>query len=57
MSTIPILVIGFELLQYTGLVKGTFSFQDIAFEISGLLLGIYAGIIITKSHPHEKSIA
>jgi hypothetical protein len=57
MSTIPVLIIGLELLQYTGMVRGTFSFQDIAFEISGLLFGIYIGIKITKSHPHEKSIA
>ena len=57
MSTIPVLIIGLELLQYTGLVKGTFSFQDIAFEITGLLTGIFTGIKITKSHPHEKSIA
>ena len=57
MSTIPVLVIGLELLQYTGLVKGTFSFQDIAFEISGLLIGIYTATKITKSHRHEKSIA
>jgi hypothetical protein len=53
MSTIPVLVIGLELLQYTGMVKGTFSFQDIAFEISGLLFGIYTGIKITKSHHHK----
>ena len=57
MSTIPVLVIGLELLQNTGMVKGTFSLQDIVFEISGLLIGIYAGIKITKSHHHEKSVA
>jgi hypothetical protein len=56
MSTIPVLVIGFELLQYGGIVKGTFSFLDIAFEISGILVGIYTGIKITKSHRHEKSV-
>jgi hypothetical protein len=56
MSTIPVLVIGFELLQYGGIVKGTFSFLDIAFEISGILLGTYTGIKITKSHRHEKSV-
>jgi hypothetical protein len=57
MSTIPVLVIGLELLQYTGMVKGTFSFMDLIFEISGLLVGIYAGIKITKSHHHEKYFA
>jgi hypothetical protein len=56
MSTIPVLIIGAELLQYTEMVKGTFSFVDIAFEIAGILIGIYAGIKITKSHHHEKSI-
>jgi hypothetical protein len=57
MLTIPVLIVGLELLQYTGMVKGTFSLLDIAFEISGLLTGIYTGIKITKSHRHEKSIA
>jgi hypothetical protein len=54
MSTIPVLILGMEILQYTGMLKGTFSFIDIAFEFSGLLIGIYAGIKITKSHHHEK---
>jgi hypothetical protein len=57
MSTIPVLVIGFEILQYTGRIKGTFSFMDIAFEISGLLIGIYTAVIITKPTYHEKSIS
>jgi hypothetical protein len=54
MSTIPVLVIGMEMLQYIGMVKGTFSLVDLAFEISGLIIGIYTGIKITKSHHHEK---
>ncbi len=57
MSTIPLLVIGFELLQYPGIINGTFALQDLAFEISGILTGIFSGIKITKSHRHEKSIA
>jgi hypothetical protein len=56
MFSIPVLVIGLELLQYAGMIKGTFSLQDIVFEFSGLLIGIYTGIKITKSHHHEKSI-
>jgi len=43
-----------SLLQYIGMVKGTFSLVDLAFEISGLIIGIYTGIKITKSHHHEK---
>lgn len=57
MSTIPALVIGSEILQYNGSIRGTFSYMDIAFEISGLLLGIYAGIKISKSYPYEKSVS
>lgn len=57
MSTIPALVIGSEILQFTGMVKGTFSYMDIAFEISGLFIGIYAGIKISKSYHYEKSVS
>jgi hypothetical protein len=40
LSTIPILVLGFELLQYTGLIGGTFCLQDIVFGLGGMFIGI-----------------
>jgi hypothetical protein len=39
-STIPILVLGFELLQYAGLIDGTFCLQDILFGLGGMITGI-----------------
>lgn len=49
-TTIPLLVFGFEMMQYTGNIKGTFGFDDI---LSGLI-GILLGILTTKKYSHEK---
>ena len=49
-ATIPILIFGFELLQRTGNILGTFAFDDI---ISGFV-GIAMGILITKLYAYEK---
>jgi hypothetical protein len=54
MASIPLLVIGFEILQYAGIIPGTFSLQDIALGISGLIIGILTGIKTTKPSQHEK---
>jgi hypothetical protein len=45
--TIPVLIFGFEILQFTGDFPGTFCFQDIT---SGIL-GIIVGFIIVKIKP------
>lgn len=50
-TTIPFIVFGFELLQLTGTIPGTFAFDDI---LSGFL-GIITGVLITKLYRHEKS--
>jgi hypothetical protein len=56
MASIPLLVLGFELLQYPGLIPGTFCIQDIALGLMGLVLGIYIGTMKTKNNNyHEKA--
>ena len=49
-GTIPLLVLGFELLQYPGWVSGTFCLEDLAFG----MLGMLAGVIINKILINEK---
>jgi hypothetical protein len=56
MASIPLLVLGFEVLQYAMIIPGTFSMQDIVFGMAGLIIGIIAGIKTTKPNNHEKAI-
>ncbi|MCF8358905.1 MAG: hypothetical protein K9H26_09115 [Prolixibacteraceae bacterium] len=44
-ATIPVLIFGFELLQLSGKLPGTFCLQDMVFSAAGII----AGIIISKS--------
>ena len=56
MASIPILVLGFEIMQIPGIIPGTFCIQDIALGLLGLLLGIYIGTMKTKNNNyHEKA--
>ena len=55
MASIPVLVLGYEVLQYAGIIHGTFCIQDIAFGVAGLIGGILLGIKTTKSKNHEKT--
>ena len=56
MASIPLLVLGFEIVQYAGLIPGTFCIQDIAFGLLGLVLGIFIGTKKTKNNNyHEKA--
>lgn len=56
MASIPLLVVGFEILQYPGLIPGTFCIQDIALGLLGLVLGIFVGTMKTKNNNyHEKA--
>ena len=55
MASIPILVLGFELLQYAGIINGTFCIQDLALGVAGLILGYILGNKIIKSNNHEKA--
>jgi len=51
--SIPVLVLGFETLQLTKVIRGTFSIQDIVFGIGGIIIGIIVGNKITKIKNHE----
>lgn len=55
MATIPLLVFGFELLQYSGHITGTFCIQDIIAGAAGVCAGIIFGFsnkLIRRNH-HE----
>lgn len=50
LGTIPVLVVGFEMLQYTGYVRGTFSMGDLILGIVGMIIGV----LINKNFTYEK---
>ena len=56
-ATIPLLVFGFELLQLTDLIAGTFCWIDIAFGAGGMAIssGIFAHCLQTckNTYPQE----
>jgi hypothetical protein len=54
-ASIPLLVLGFEFLQFARLIPGTFCSQDIALGIAGIVLGIMVGIKIIKPDYYEKA--
>ena len=56
LSTIPILVIGFEILQYPGIIPGTFTAHDLLASILGSLAGVTFGIKSKKISNHENNI-
>lgn len=51
--SIPVLVLGFEFLQFSGIINGTFCIQDIAFGLAGIITGIITGRKLTKPKNHE----
>jgi hypothetical protein len=53
MTSIPLLVLGYEILQYSNIITGTFCIQDVALGITGLTIGIIIGTRI-KHNYHEK---
>jgi len=55
MASIPLLVLGYEFLQYAGIIPGIFCMQDIALGITGMTIGITAGIFTTKPKNHENT--
>ena len=56
MGSIPVLVIGFEIFQYAGIIRGTFSIQDIVLGFAGITIGIIVGIKVIKPYYHEKAL-
>jgi hypothetical protein len=55
MASIPVLVLGFEILQYAEVIPGTFCMNDIAMGIAGLTIGIMVGIKTINPKNHEKA--
>ena len=53
-SSIPVLVFGFELLQYFGLIRGSFSVLDLAFGAGGIITGCIVGRLGYRSKFHKK---
>jgi len=51
--TIPVLVLGFEVLQLTEIIRGTFCIQDMVSGIVGIIIGIIVGNKISKIKNHE----
>jgi hypothetical protein len=56
MASIPVLVLGYEVFQYVGILPGTFCFQDLILGSLGLLTGIMAGLLIDKANNHERNV-
>ena len=54
MASIPVLVLGFEVLQFAEIIPGTFCIQDLSLGIAGLILGIIVGNETIKLNNHEK---
>jgi hypothetical protein len=55
LASIPLLVLGYEILQYTGTIPGTFCMQDIAMGTAGLITGILVGTKTIKPNNHENT--
>jgi hypothetical protein len=53
-ATIPILVLGFEILQYPGFLPGTFSIVDLVAGLIGSSAGIFTGYTL-KISTYENS--
>lgn len=55
-ASIPILVLGYETLQFTGTIPGTFCIQDIALGIAGISFGIITGSTSNQPKNHENKM-
>jgi len=55
MASIPILIQGYEILQFTGTIPGIFCMQDIGLGTVGLITGIIVGTKTMKTANHEKT--
>lgn len=47
-STIPVLIFGFELLQLTNFLRGTYSFPDLVISALGILAGYFLALKFNK---------
>jgi len=55
MASIPVLVLGFEILQFTGTLPGVFCMQDMAFGIAGMIIGIFTGTKTFNPNHYENA--
>jgi hypothetical protein len=55
-ASIPVLVLGFEILQFIGTIPGTFCFQDIALGIAGITIGSILGLKSNQPKKHENKM-
>jgi hypothetical protein len=55
-ASIPALVLGYEILQFTGTIPGTFCFQDIILGTAGMTLGIILGTNSQQTKNHENKM-
>jgi hypothetical protein len=56
LASIPVLVIGYEVLQYPGIAPGIFSIKDLILGAIGLISGIAVGIKPFKTARYENSV-
>lgn len=54
-ATIPVLVLGFELSQLLGFIRGIFSFADLLAGAAGMISGISVSSIIIKKRYYENA--
>jgi hypothetical protein len=53
LATIPLLAVGFEVLQYTGVIRGTFCITDTALGLCCSIPGAILGIKTGKNHSNK----
>jgi hypothetical protein len=46
-GSIPLLAIGYELLQYAGVIHGVFCITDLILSVAGISLGVFLGLTLT----------
>jgi len=56
LASIPILVLGFEILQYSGIIPGTFCYLDLIVGFIGLIAGIVLGNKTIKQKTYENEL-
>ena len=56
MASIPGLVLGYEILQYSGIIHGTFCYSDLFAGLLGLSAGMVLGNKTIKQKKHEKEL-